>query len=825
MRGALNKFVIDYIPILKEFYRDKILQEHNKKKRKHTNIAIVLEWLNFKGISPKDKRFWSEIYGKEAAFNLINRLLFLKIYRYINKDLSIIADKLRETPPSMGETENDVESESDYRSLLVEVFQDIRKLRKRKTEKSNYGSLNRRSLNRGSLNYGTLNYGSIFNANLFDLYLPPEEIVKDLLLNLNVIDFEKIGANALKNIYETQISQEERKKLGQYYTPDYIIYLILYSIPTILNFNSDKNLKILDPACGSGGFLIEVYNILKKKFLESGMEINQIHEILLTKMLFGIDIEPFAVQLAAINLLMKDIETPINYINITQCNLLSMDALDKFDVVIGNPPYFLISNQEKANSARNTGKMFHTTYLENTLIEKYRKQYDSWPHDNRNPNIFYIFLEKSIELLGNGGYLGFIIPDILLAGESTKNLRKYILETCKIKKIFIIDGKVFKGGNISNIILILEKTASKVERKNNWVEIINTSTFELKKNHKSNTYNEFISKPHKVKQEIFYHNTSNVFSVKMTEHTSPIFLNLYKKINQHKLVTLGEIVNIHRGIENIKKNECLTTNEYISRNTGLRKLIAVDNISKYQINWNRSSFNTKYVNYSTSNREQNADINFKREAWFTQRKIMLKRVSNQLIAALEPEQADKRDYFFTLDSIQMIWLKREYRHQYDPRILIAILNSQLMNFFYQTLFSYKKLFARVQKTFLKQLPIPKKIDKKMQSRISNIVKKLENDNSNQDNLQKDLDELIYSLYFSEEELKKFSPYLKPHYNIRDVPGIGILTYFKLAEHGITTLEGLIKCNPRTIADRIYGIGEKSLRKWKIKAEKMVKLLD
>lgn len=821
----LNQVFVIFLPKLKDFYQDNIksitrsaeeleegLREEPREEETHSGeekFAIELKrrifaWLEFKGINYRDIDLWSEIYAKEAALTLINRILFRRICEDSRNPK--VAEKLSKKGIDACHI---FHKDWTYKNLLDDAIQEIRKI----------------------------DYESIYNLNIFDCIIIEENLLKELILQFSKINFSVIDSEILKNVYQEHINEEERKNLGQYYTPDYIINFILHSIDIIsdltLEMSSDC-IKILDPACGSGSFLTEAYEILKKKMIEY-WDNNIIHEIILTKFLYGIDIEPFAAQFSTINLLIKDVSNPVNYVFITHHDTLETGGalmgkiapvkipklitretsisddydekefpLADYDVVVGNPPYFLITSRE---GSRPTGKKFHTTYLKKNRIQSYKETYNSWPHDNKNTNIFYLFLERGIEFLKDGGYLGFIIPDILLSGISTTNLRTLILKNCKIKKIFLIEGEVFEGVGMTNIIIILQKSNDKNSRRQNKVQIINTSEIELRENNKVQNYNTFMDEVYSVPQRIFIQNPYNIFSVRMNEQTWIVFLNINRKLKENTLIKLEELANIQRGIEYLAKKDAL--DRIPSTKTTYRKLIAVDNVEKYKINWDATSFPRKYVDYDVSGYPRSRKVKLKKESWFTQEKIVLKRISNKLIAALDEKKTRPQDYFFTLDSIQMIWLKNVTR--YDIRVLLAILNSDFMNFYYTMLFSYKKLFSKVQKAFLNELPIPPEIDDDINNEIVSHVKNLEQ--GYDEDIEKELNDIILSLYFTEEEIEDYRALISLSYSLQDLPGLGYKIQYELNKLGIKTLGELADCDVEEVANRIKGVGRVSLENW------------
>ncbi len=191
-----------------------------------------------------------------------------------------------------------------------------------------------------------------------------------LFKNWRLFDFEIIHIELLSEIYENFLGELKRER-GQFYTPHSLVELILKEkLPT----NGKKvDLKILDPACGSGIFLVESYRRLVKRWKNANptkkIDFKTLCELLINN-IYGIEIDPTAIKVAAFSLYLalvdeldpktlwiktdyqlpyliydpEDMENPRNKLG---KNLWRMDTIgdvdaDKFikaDLVVGNPPF------------------------------------------------------------------------------------------------------------------------------------------------------------------------------------------------------------------------------------------------------------------------------------------------------------------------------------------------------------------------------------------------------------------------------------------------------------------------------------------------------
>jgi len=249
------------------------------------------------------------------------------------------------------------------------------------------------------------------NPNLKPIY------AKDLIIQGKVItvirdfkelqeiiqDNKELTEATIKYIKETDIGH--RKSLGQYFTPKSIREALLNKLP-----NTIKNPKVLDPACGTGEFLITA-----KKYFKNPK-------------LGGWDIDKKLTDIA------KELAPTAN---IKTSDALLNQEYGKYDFVIGNPPYY-----------------------EFTPSETLRQKFGSIM--NGRVNIFSLFIHQGINLLKEGGYLAYVVPPSMNNGAYFSKVRKFIAENSNIEYLQIIkDPKLFHGAQQSVMLLILKKGKNK----------------------------------------------------------------------------------------------------------------------------------------------------------------------------------------------------------------------------------------------------------------------------------------------------------------------------------------------------------------------------
>ena len=222
-------------------------------------------------------------------------------------------------------------------------------------------------------------------------------------------EYTKESIDYLKN---TNI--EKRKKLGQYFTPKSIRDLLLKEL---INISEKKdNVKILDPACGSGEFLLSSREYFKNA---------EMH---------GFDIDESLVSIS---------KKLINNADIKCLDTLKLDIYKsiKYDYVIGNPPYFEFKLDKEQKSRFKD------------II-------------NGRVNIFSLFIKIGLELLNDDGYLAYVVPPSMNNGAFFSKLREYIINNSSIEYLHIVDGSDnFYMANQKVMLLILKKTNIKKNKK------------------------------------------------------------------------------------------------------------------------------------------------------------------------------------------------------------------------------------------------------------------------------------------------------------------------------------------------------------------------
>ena len=355
-----------------------------------------------------------------------------------------------------------------------------------------------------------------------------KEIINDLYYPKSPYEFSVISVEIIGNAYEQflgktitignnskakiELKPEVRKAGGVYYTPEYIVdYIVENTVGEKIKGKTPKeiaNIKIVDPACGSGSFLIGAYKYLlnyhreyyskqgKKKFLgskedaitEDGELALWVKKQILINNIFGVDIDSNAVEVTKLSLLLKcmENETPASIMN--NQSLFNERALPSLDEnikcgnsLIGNDFYsggdslnIDIETQYKINCfdwEREFSSIFKSggfdivignppyvkEYTDREIFENIKKS-KLVKYYQGKMDLWYFFVCFGLDILKDNGKLGFIAPNNWITNSGASILRNKILTDTKILKyVDFGDFKVFADAGIQTMVFILNK--------------------------------------------------------------------------------------------------------------------------------------------------------------------------------------------------------------------------------------------------------------------------------------------------------------------------------------------------------------------------------
>jgi type I restriction enzyme M protein len=252
--------------------------------------------------------------------------------------------------------------------------------------------------------------------------------IRKVLNKLNELDFNIAKErHAFGELYEGILKDlQSAGKSGEFYTPRAITNFITEMVDPKLGE------RILDPSCGTGGYLTSAIEHLKKD-ANSVEERQSIQENIM-----GWEYKPLPYLLATTNLILHDIELPkITFRDSLDQPLSNYKERDRVDIVLANPPFggIVANNNEK-----------------------------NFPLNFRTKESADLFLVMMIHLLKNGGRAGIVLPDGSLTGEGIKlRVRQKLLEECNLHTIIRLPNSVFQpyAAVATNLLFFEKGTATK----------------------------------------------------------------------------------------------------------------------------------------------------------------------------------------------------------------------------------------------------------------------------------------------------------------------------------------------------------------------------
>jgi len=274
--------------------------------------------------------------------------------------------------------------------------------------------------------------------------IPTASLLLEAVKIIDSMHIKEQNRDAQGDLYEYLLSElKTAGKNGQFRSPRHIIKMMVeIADPKFGDI-------ILDPACGTAGFLVTAYEHLLKnntskdliKTDEEGNKYNfkadklspQQKQILEESTLYGLDIDPVMTRVSLMNLMMHGITKP----NIEQKNTLSKtyQQNEHFDLILANPP-------------------FKGSIDMSELSDEFRTE---------TKKTELLFLELMYNSLNHSGRCAVIVPDGVLFGNSKahKAIRQLLLERCSLDAVISMPSGVFKPyAGVSTAVLFFTKGQS-----------------------------------------------------------------------------------------------------------------------------------------------------------------------------------------------------------------------------------------------------------------------------------------------------------------------------------------------------------------------------
>ena len=544
--------------------------------------------------------------------------------------------------------------------------------------------------------------------------------------------YERFLGKVIEISRERKVSVEEkpevRKAGGVYYTPTYIVdYIVKNTVDKQIGGKTPAQvakMKFLDPACGSGSFLIQAYQHLlnwhlawyskndfekhikgkrpvlvknRKGSVRLGIETRK--QILLNN-IFGVDIDFQAVEVTKLSLVLKVLEGEDD-LTMHQLGIFKERALPDLgkNIKCGNsligPDYdeniqLNIDDEEeilRVNAfdwnaefpeiMRNggfdavIGNPPWGAYFSEKEKNYLSKKFSTVPKKTKDSYLYFIF--ASVTLLQQSGYFGFIIPNTWLLINHADKIRKEIL-TWEVKEIIDYGDGVFSKVTTESSVLILRKIRN---------EFSKCKAIRVRKGK--------ILVSHLADKRIWLDDQYARIILEVTEQIHKLFKKIYKHsiLFEQKCTIIWGIKPYQIGYgKPPQTEEILKKRSYHSSTKSgeeWKPLLVGANINRYQLNFPGNL----YIRYGEwlmypSN-----------EALMLQPKLLMRQTSDILRACYDDKQYYCQNSVFIIHSSEI-----------NLKFLLCLLNSKLLHFIYTFNNPQKgKIFAEIKPAVIRQLPV------------------------------------------------------------------------------------------------------------------------
>ncbi|GHT10241.1 hypothetical protein FACS1894170_02040 [Planctomycetales bacterium] len=278
-------------------------------------------------------------------------------------------------------------------------------------------------------------YNTLFDTN--EKIKLSENVLAFIIEHLQNVSLLESSTDAKGLAFQKFLSHHEKQGRGQFFTPEPVINFCVKMIAP------KQNEAILDPACGSGGFLMSALNYIRQNEPQSNTE----------RQFFGLDISQSIVRIAR----MKFILEGNNDTHLFCCNTLDtietiqqqLNRESGFDVILTNPPFgakisdaSVLRNFDLGHKWTQDKNVFHRQKaLHNTQLSE------------------ILFVERSLQLLKDGGRMGIVLQNGDFDNPSLAYLRHYIKEKANILAVVKLPQETFIpfGTGVKTSLLFLEK--------------------------------------------------------------------------------------------------------------------------------------------------------------------------------------------------------------------------------------------------------------------------------------------------------------------------------------------------------------------------------
>jgi len=531
------------------------------------------------------------------------------------------------------------------------------------------------------------------------------------------------------SVYDKIVDREFRKLFGKFYTPLPLVDHILESI----ELNKKPDGKIIDLACGSGVFLSAcIKRILNHSSPEDKSLFNRVID-----QIYGIDVDENACSLTKLNLLVATFRLWKNLIaerekpeidfriycrnSLGRLELLAILKGEKFDFVIGNPPYVEAKRLPKKDK----------------LICRI-----NFPDVARGAfDIYVCFIKLGLALLRESGYLGYVLPDKFLVTKYAYFVRKKILDDHRLIEICDISNlRYFKGTDVYPILLTVKNEKPNEKKVRVICNLASRNIFESKKfdfvRIEQEKYKLFESLPfycleNELDKEIFFKILANV------KNRLSDFLHLKTTVSFHFKGLRERFVC--KDLESPNKFKYLGGKSYSRKNE----------VDAYKVEWEGYFINYDIEALKKLNNPLPPICNFIRP------KIIFCQHAKRMLA-----YCDFKGEWITKDVYPIAFIKgtEDLRRTY---YYTGFLNSNIFSYLYGIIYKGIQIsegYFHFLPAYLSVIPTPNE-NESVIAKVSDAVERIQESRGKNIPLQEEINRIFYNIFgLSEMEIERVEEY-------------------------------------------------------------------
>jgi len=248
-----------------------------------------------------------------------------------------------------------------------------------------------------------------------------------------------VTTESLSQVYESAlITPQVRKELGTHSTPQYLVDYVVWKLRPWIEEIPEEDRHVFEPGCGHAAFLVASIRLLRELLAGDGQIDRKRY---LRRHIHGVDVDPFAIEIARLSLALADIPNPNGWDLVCDDmftkSLLARKAR-KATILLGNPPFESFPERAK---------------------QRYAEKGESVAHANKAAEVLARVLPK----LPLGGVIGFVVPQGILHSRSATDIRALLCRDFEIQEICLFPDRVFSFSDAESTVILGRRVSSRAQ--------------------------------------------------------------------------------------------------------------------------------------------------------------------------------------------------------------------------------------------------------------------------------------------------------------------------------------------------------------------------